>query len=242
MSLSLPTIEAPAVGELDGLRQSDWIASSGIARTSCFALFKLAGIEPELRRPPGGGKPVAFLTQEHLAALEPLAERFRQGASLSQIEAELHSTALNRSEPAEIGRNDAEPPAWLELVITAVRSLEKPADPLSMARQLKEAAELGVPLSQSEVANLLGLSISSIESWRGDQQVRPGYRLRRESDGRRVWWHVIRERAEQHRTVLNEAPARVTGIGFHLEEAQVAAGQAQEVTFMVRGPILPVIC
>jgi hypothetical protein len=67
-----------------------------------------------------------------------------------------------------------------------------PSDPLRTARLLKEAADLCVPLSNGELAQLLGMAPGTVGGWPDGHQPRPGFVLRREKVGAAVWWTVER--------------------------------------------------
>jgi hypothetical protein len=70
-----------------------------------------------------------------------------------------------------------------------------PVDPLRRAKALAEAAELGVPLSSLELAEVLGMSPATVSSWPDGHSPRPGFTLRREKAGAAVWWMVERQGA-----------------------------------------------
>jgi len=70
-----------------------------------------------------------------------------------------------------------------------------PVDPLRRAKALAEAAELGVPLSSLELAEVLGMSPATVSSWPDGHSPRPGFTLRREKAGAAVWWTVERQGA-----------------------------------------------
>jgi transposase-like protein len=65
-----------------------------------------------------------------------------------------------------------------------------PADPLSVARGLSEAAQLGAWLSVAELARLLGVAPGTVRSWSSGHSPRPGFELERRKDGAAVWWRV----------------------------------------------------
>ena len=79
----------------DGLRLSDWIAGSGISRSTAYELLKLAAIEPEPRRVEGSRKPVSFLTTKQLPIMEGMARQLRDGRSLADLSAMVPSRTLN---------------------------------------------------------------------------------------------------------------------------------------------------
>lgn len=241
--------------QVHGIRQSEWIVTSGIPRSVAFQLFRVVGLAPEMRRPPQGGKPVAYLLPHHIEILQPLADRYRRGASMRQITEEFQrvrdaarasrlagqhrraqtvqddgdrsETAPDCPTPSELARHhqgsldlgsesgkpststgaiEQQPRAtpieaqWIgamvEPIARAVLSL-RPEDgalhqPLAEARQLEEAARLAVPLSQSELAQLLGRKLATVEKWKQSRWLRPGILLDRHFDGTRVWWTVRR--------------------------------------------------
>ena len=91
-----PSSQEPAALEAipDGLRLSEWIADSGISRSTAYELLKLAGIEPEPRRVEGSRKPVSFLTAEQLPIMEGMARQLRDGRSLSELTAMIPSRTI----------------------------------------------------------------------------------------------------------------------------------------------------
>jgi hypothetical protein len=69
-------------------------------------------------------------------------------------------------------------------------ALRLPADPLSVPRALREAAEMGAWLSNRELADLLGMSAATVRGWADGHSPRPGFRLARKTD-HGVWWRVV---------------------------------------------------
>jgi len=92
------------------------------------------------------------------------------------------------------------------------------AEPLRVARALAEAAHLGVALSSAELAEVLGMSASTVSSWADGHQPRPGFTLQRQKVGAAVWWIVNRTDGRQPAT----SPATSRAVGF-LSDAPIAA-------------------
>ncbi len=291
-----PALDGPAVSAttLDGIRQSEWMAGLGFGESAAYELLRISGVRGELRRVPGTKRPVRFLLPEQLAVLNPLAQRFRSGISLRQIEEDLQrlrrhisdegasalatvqapegsanlpetlkdSTALTRAgssalvaeaPPGSTGLAEVPKtsPSWAVELIAAVRGLPSqpsPApeiDPLQLARRLKEAADLAVPLSQTELAQLVGLSARYIQDeWREDRQIRPGIWLRRQFDGRRVWWTVSREQPNGAPVTMAKPQERPTQRSMGFEDGLVGAMgsvRGRGGPALGRGPVLRVL-
>jgi hypothetical protein len=102
----------------------------------------------------------------------------------------------------------------------ALERLNPPAvDPLRCARALAEAAQLGVALSASELAGVLGLSPGTVSSWPDGHSPRPGFVLRRQKAGAAVWWTV--DRPGQTQIVPADLRSGATGQGRSVGFAQV---------------------
>jgi hypothetical protein len=80
--------------------------------------------------------------------------------------------------------------AALAQLAAAITPPPPPPDPLSVARGLVEAAELGAWLSVAELARLLGVAPGTVRGWSSGHQPRPGFQLERRKDGAAVWWRV----------------------------------------------------
>ena len=63
-------------------------------------------------------------------------------------------------------------------------------DPLALARRLVEAADLGVPLTNQEMAEVLGLS--TISKDKDGTSPRPGFTLQRTEHNGQPFWSVLR--------------------------------------------------
>ena len=215
-----------ALVTVDAIRQSEWIEVARLRESAAYELLRIAGIKGEMRRSPGTGRPVRFLLEHQVEALAPLVQRYHDGMSLRQIEEWFKASggsesspeapqasefrghpqvsALAREAPGGSGIVPAVPegsPAWALELVSAIRCATPQAakledDPLKLARRLEEAARLQVPLSQSEIAMLLGVKLGTVEKWRRDHEVRPGFWIRRQFDGSRVWWSVERRRED----------------------------------------------
>lgn len=191
----------------DGLRLSDWHESRGIPRTNAYGLLKLLGIKPDSRKVPGARKPVAWLSTEQIAALDPLADRLRDGATLSKLEGELSGTVRDRSAgdvPTTVP-NDAGPSGMVPHgsglsgmeALTQLAAALAPAaaapDPLTVPRRLAEAADLGAWLTTPELAAVVGMAPGTVRGWGDGHSPRPGFVVERRRDGSRTWWRVANE-------------------------------------------------
>lgn len=189
----------------DGQRLADWHEDRGIPRTNAYGLLKLLGIKPDSRKVPGSRKPVAWLNTEQIAALDPLAERLRDGATLSRLEAELSGTVRDRSAgdalatvpndaglsgmvPHGSGLSGMEALARLAAVLTPAAP-----DPLAVPRRLAEAADLRAWLTTPELAAVVGMAPGTVRGWSDGHIPRPGFVLERRKEGGSVWWRVANE-------------------------------------------------
>lgn len=199
MELSSLAVEAVP----DGQRLADWHEDRGIPRTNAYGLLKLLGIKPDSRKVPGARKPVAWLSAEQIAALDPLAERLRDGATLSRLEAELSGTVRDRSAgdalatvPNDAGLSGMVPNgpglSGMEALaqLAAALSPASAPDPLAVPRRLAEAADLGVWLTTPELAAVVGMAPGTVRGWSDGHSPRPGFVLERRKDGGSVWWRV----------------------------------------------------
>ena len=126
----------------DGMRLSDWWTARAVPRSTAFRLVRIAGIEPEKVRVDGSRSPVSFLAADQVAALNALADKLKNGVTITQLEGAL--SRLSRPETAP----DPEPAV----------SDGQPGPELLLARL--EAAQLamatGLPLTTAEIAWLIG--------------------------------------------------------------------------------------
>ena len=113
----------------------------------------------------------------------------------------------------------------------ALERLNPPVDPLRLARALAEAADLGVPLSNQELAAVTGFSAGTVSGWKDGHSPRPGFNLRREKAGAAVWWTVERATSSQARALPSTS---------HGTSRQVGFGSIVEASYrVIEGPRLP---
>jgi len=188
--------------ELDGIRLTDWIEQARLSRSTAYELLKLLGIEPEARRVPTSRKPVSHLSGEQIEQLLPWVQEIRdRGASLPEIRDRLgRNQTVPDDRPGQLdtipdnspGQNQIVPVDLVTALAAIASQQQQPVDPLRCARALAEAAQLGVALSASELAGVLGLSPATVASWPDGHSPRPGFVLRRQKAGAAVWWTVDR--------------------------------------------------
>ena len=196
--MSEPELEVVSQTVLDGLRLSDWIEQVGISRSAGYELLKLTGIEPEPRKIPGSRKPVSHLTQKQMSILQPLAQQLADGATMTQIRQkfELSGTVSFSSRssgmvPKNSPKQSGIVPADLVPLLTAMTEARKePVDPLALARRLADAASLGVPLTNGEMAQVLGKA--SIGPKHDGSSPRPGFTIHRQEHNGTPFWTVER--------------------------------------------------
>ena len=182
-----------AIATVDAVRLSDWIDSSGLSRSTAYELLKLLGIEPEARKVPTSRKPVSHLTTEQMELIEPWAAELRRGATLPQLRDRLGQIqTIQDDDPGQSEIVPAADPGLSQIIPALAAALQQPSDPLRRARALAEAADLGVPLSNGELAEVVGMAPATVSSWPDGHSPRPGFTLRRQKVGAAVWWTVER--------------------------------------------------
>lgn len=140
-----PAAIAITAAELDSLPLSAWWESRGLSRASAFRLVKIAGISPGRVKVPYSRLPVASLTAEQVAQLDPLAHRLRNGATLPQLEAELTTAMVAAESPSDHASDDLSPSAPAVDAAALLARLEAG----------ERAIATGLPLSTAEMAWLL---------------------------------------------------------------------------------------
>ena len=160
---------------------SDWIARRGVSKSTAYGWRSTLGIEPERRR--SGSRVEVWLSAEQEALLDAYGEALARGLSASEalaaVGGPLDSTGVHALVPLESTglapmESDGVQPTPLE---------SDGPDPLERLQRrlaaLRDAVELGAPLSTPEVALLLGARPG------GDVVVRG--RLRAVRERRNVW-------------------------------------------------------
>jgi hypothetical protein len=126
-----------------------------------------------------------YLTAEQLDLAEQLQQHVLSGKPMEAFpKPDGETTAIARRSSSKKDEPDA-----MALVAAMAAQLAPAPDPLSAARRIKEAADLGVWLSNAEAAAMLGVSASTMRSYEHGHCPRPGFSLERRSEGG-VWWRV----------------------------------------------------
>ena len=186
---------------LDGMRQSDWIAQSGVSRSQAFLLIKGLGIQTELRKVPGVRKPQPYIVHQDLNRLDAAARKLRDGLPLKDLLAEL---GLNSPAPSQALVVQDRPK-----VLPWSHAYKLPGEPLKLAKQLKEAAELGLPLTNDEMAAVLGRA--EMKPHLDGSSPRPGFTIHRQEHHGKPYWTV------QCGTVSHSPGLRATNVGFQTQ-------------------------
>lgn len=214
-----------AIATLDAIRLSDWIDSSGLSRSTAYELLKLLQIEPEARRVPTSRKPVSHLSAEQIQQLQPWANELASGTSLPQIRERLGQSEIVQDRGPK--QSQIVPADQLVAALAAIAGQQQQApapDPLRTAKALTEAAELGVALSTTELAGVLGMAVGTVRALADGHCPRPGFLLRREKAGNAIWWIV--ERPGRNQTVPADLRAISSGASRTVGFAQVLDIQA----------------
>ena len=229
IALTETSVEVVSQTVLDGLRLSDWIEQAGISRSAGYELLKLTQIEPEPRKVPGSRKPVSHLTPEQLTVLEPLARQLADGATMTQIRQQLGQSGTVSNNPGPSGivpanspKQSGIVPADLAQLFTAMSEARKePADPLALARRLADAASLGVALTNSEMAQVLGRA--SIGPKQDGSSPRPGFTIHRQEHNGTPFWSVERAGGAgvSGASLQSRQQGRADGIGFDVAAAVI---------------------
>jgi hypothetical protein len=132
----------------EGVSFAAWIDREGLARSTAYQRASELGIRRAQRQNPETGKVEPWLSQDDAEALTAYARMLREGVKPAEA-----LTALGRGSIVPAAPDPQNPP----------ESTEPPADfgrlellALRM-RALRDAVELGAPLSRSDAAALLGV-------------------------------------------------------------------------------------
>jgi hypothetical protein len=107
----------------------------------------------------------------------------------------------------------------IALAAAMAAHLAPPADPLLQARRLKEAADLGVWLTNGEMAEVIGMAESTLRDKSHDYSPRPGFQLERRQDakGGAIWWRVRQEGGSVTPLPTSGATSRPVGFAGAIE-------------------------
>jgi len=160
-----------------------------------------------------------FITAEQLALGDELQQHILSGKPMESFPRadQPEGGLVARRVPAPGLVAPQVPPEQLLAAIRAAMP-QPTVEPLRVARALAEAAHLGVALSSAELAEVLGMSASTVSSWGDGHQPRPGFTLQRQKVGAAVWWIVNRTDGRQPPT----SPATSRAVGF-LSDTPIAA-------------------
>ena len=182
-------------------RFTEWYESNGVSRSTAFQLLKLLDIEPIKRKVPDSTKPASFLTAAHILDLSKTVQLLNNGRSMAELQKAKAESAIVPAPSAEV-------------VPAPSETVQIKLEPLAAPRALAEAADLGVPLSNAEMAALLGYTSGEVdEMWDGDCP-RPGFVLKRSIHRRKVFWTVERTGSNglaPSQTVHNPAARMLAG-------------------------------
>ncbi len=163
--------DATAITTIDSLPLSDWYDSRGVPRSTAFKLVRIAGLELGRVKVPGTRALVAALNAEQTAVMDRLADRWRDGATLPQLQAEFTTAlavpdGLSQAEPVPDGLSPSAPAIDADALLARLEAGER-------------AIRSGLPLTTSEVAWLL------LARPGGDRVTRAGVEAVRH--GRNIW-------------------------------------------------------
>ena len=222
---------------LDGLRLSDWIEQMGVSRSAAYELLKITGIEPEPRKVPGSRKPVSHLTRDQIDVLEPLARQLADGATMPQLRKQLEqsstvpdSSGLSKTAMEKASKQSGIVPADMAPLLAAMAQVRsEPHDPLALAKRLADAAQLGVPLTNAEMAAVLGRA--SVSPKHNGTSPCPGFTLERIEHNGTPFWMVHRVGAP---TAISASPQanqpQGRQVGFTAASMAVIDVQARDCT------------
>ena len=226
-----PTVSAMAAIDLEEVRPDESIAELekrwGISRNALKARAKALGVElirqgPTLTVWPGDRIDDGDRLDTHLKAGGAMAS-FPGVSSAGSEPAVTPQGGSDGSRLAVTAKGDQ-----LAVLAAAVAAaMPQPAvDPLARARGLAEAADLGLVLTNEDMAGLLGQGVSS---WRDGHQSY-GYVFARHKQGSQVLWTVARAISAGSRVTAVTASESKARPGFRVPDLDVAASSAITVT------------
>jgi hypothetical protein len=188
---------------------ADLAARWGITANTVSRRLSFLGVKPERQ---GNHR---YITAEQLALGDELQQHILSGKPQEAF------PRADRSEGAMVQRRSAQvapqvaPADQLAALAQALGQLNTPpADPLRLAKALAEAADLEVPLSSAELAEVTGVKPGTIGNWRDGHSPRPGFTLSRTKQGGTVWWLVLRTTPTSPVRELPSSRANSRQVGF----------------------------
>jgi hypothetical protein len=153
-----------------------------------------------------------YLAGEQLELANALHSHILSGQPMETFprpQQEGEATAIARRHTVKVDQAET----TMALVAAMAAKLTPPVDPLQQARRLKEAADLGIWLSNAEMAEVIGMAESTLRDKGHDYCPRPGFRLERKQDSRggAIWWRAVQEGAA---ALASTSPATSRPVGF----------------------------
>ena len=152
-----------------------------------------------------------YITAEQLEQANALHDHIVKG---KPMEAFPRGDAEASSVVRRLTYNPARDDQAMALAAIASRLAPVP-DPLLQARRLKEAADLGVWLTNAELAAVLSVAESTLRDKSQDYSPRPGFMLERKQDskGGAIWWRVRQETSGVTSLATGGVTSRSVGFG-----------------------------
>ncbi len=178
-----------------GVLVSDWIATRGCAKSSAYKWLGILGIRPRREVNRATGKVESWLTDDQAATLTAYAEALSKGAKPSEA-----LTVIGRGAVVAAPQVPGwMPPAGWEPMAPESESADSEDDAYDALellgkrlRALRDAVELGAPLTTREVRLLLGANPGAEQVSRAGvtarRLARNLWQLSRATEGRRERW------------------------------------------------------
>ena len=160
--------------------EQDW----GISRNALKQRAKRLGVELQPISSTLTVWPAAYIDLGH-----QLHAHLQSGQTMASFPGIAPSEASLPSVPFAISASNEIALTALAAAITDAVTETKAVDPLVPAVLLKKAAELDVPLTNSEMAAVLGFT-SRMRTRHDGMEPRPGYRIRRTVHNAKPFWNV----------------------------------------------------
>ena len=159
-----------------------------------------------------------FLTADQLDLATALHDHIQKGQPMETFprpQQDGEAMAIARRHTVKVDQVDS----TTALMAAMAAKLAPPVDPLQQARRLKEAADLGVWLSNAELAAVLGMAESTLRDKSHDYSPRPGFSLERRQDskGGAIWWRVKQEGGSVTALPTSGTTSRPVGFGGAIE-------------------------